>query len=184
MSEPTVYAALPWSPDARILLALRERLLADVPLRSVLVRDDQIVREHQSARWKQAADSEGFATVGGWLAKSADAYLRLRVRPGIPLPLAWRRGQFRVHLDDGREPEMLGWASPPFGIFHGSGGGPILSGGTHLHTLVYLPGRRIVATFKYSRQCRALSAELAGVYARSGGEGDIRAGVVGRRGPG
>jgi hypothetical protein len=43
MSEPTLYPALPWSLDARILHALLERCLADVPLRSVLVHDDQIV---------------------------------------------------------------------------------------------------------------------------------------------
>lgn len=133
----------------------------------------------QSVRWKLAAESEGFASCGAWLARAADAYLRVRAKAGLPLPLAWRLGRFPVALDDGTAPELRGWVSPPFGIFHGTGAGPIPAGSTHLHTLVYLPGRRIVATFKTSRQCRALAAELAGVWARSGGEAeDIRAGPL------
>ncbi len=61
----------------------------------------------------------------------------------------------------------------------GTPGGPIPAGSTHCQTLVYLPGRRIVATFRYARQARALAAELAGVWARSGGEAeDIRAGPL------
>jgi hypothetical protein len=134
---------------------------------------------HQSARWKQAAESEGFASCGAWLAKAADAYLKMRVKAGLPLPLAWHLGRFRVRLEDGTEPELRGFVSPPFGIFHGSGSGPIRQGSTHCQTLVYLPGRRIVATFRYAREARALAAELAGVWARSGGEsGDIRAGPI------
>jgi hypothetical protein len=133
----------------------------------------------QSIAWKRAAESEGFASCGAWLARAADAYLRVRAKAGLPLPLAWHHGRFRVTMEDGREAEMHGLVSPPFGTFHGSGAGPIPSGSTHLHTLVYLPGRRIAATFRYSRQCRALAAELAGVWARSGGEdGDIRAGPL------
>jgi len=134
---------------------------------------------HQSARWKQAADSEGFASCGAWLAKAADAYLRLRVKAGIPLPLVWHLGRFLVHLENDTEPEVRGWIARPFGLFHGSPGGPIRQGSTHCYTLVYLPGRRIVATFRYARECKALAAELAGVWARSGGEeGDIRAGPL------
>lgn len=133
----------------------------------------------QSIGWKHAADAEGFRSVGAWLARAADAYLKLRAKAGLPLPLAWRLGRFLVRLEDGTEPELRGFVSPPFGVFHGSGAGPIPCGGTHLHTLVYLPARRIVATFRYGRQARALAAELAGVWARSGGEGeDIRAGPL------
>jgi hypothetical protein len=133
----------------------------------------------QSVRWKLAAESEGFASCGAWLARAADAYLRLRAKAGMPLPLAWRHGTVRVRLDDGREPELRGFVSPPFGIFHGSGGGPIQQGSTHCQTLVYLPARRIVATFRYAREAKALAAELAGVWARSGGEdGDKRAGPL------
>lgn len=134
---------------------------------------------HQSARWKQAADAEGFPSCGAWLARAADAYLRVRAKAGIPLPLAWHLGRFLVRLEDGSEPELRGWVSPPFGIFHGTSAGPIPAGSTHLHTLVYLSARRIVATFKTTRQCKALAAELAGVWARSGGEvEDIRAGPL------
>jgi hypothetical protein len=132
----------------------------------------------QSVTWKRAAEAEGFASCGAWLARAADAYLKLRAKAGIPLPLAWRHGTLRVRLDDGREPELRGWVSPPFGTFHGSGAGPIPCGGTHLHSLVYLPGRRIVATFRNARECRTLAAELASAYARSDGEGDIRAGPL------
>ena len=132
----------------------------------------------QSARWKQAAEAEGFQAVGAWLAGAADAYLRLRAKAGLPLPLAWRRGRFPVRLEDGTEPELRGWMARPFGHYSGTDTGPGYSG-CHLHTLVYLPARRIVATFRYARHCRALAAELAGVWARSGGEEtDIRAGPL------
>jgi hypothetical protein len=135
----------------------------------------------QSVTWKRAAESEGFASCGQWLARAADAYLRLRAKAGIPLPLAWSFGRFPVALDDGTTPELRGFVSPPFGIFHGTGAGPIPTGSTHLHSLVYLPGRRIVATFRTFRSCKALAAELAGVWARSGGEGeDIREPLIER----
>ena len=42
LPEPTLYPDLPWSLDARILLALREQLLEDAALRTVFVRDDQV----------------------------------------------------------------------------------------------------------------------------------------------
>src|SRR5215208_7053331 len=46
----------------------------------------------QSARWKRAAEAEGFASVGAWAAPALDAYLKARARAGRPLPLYWRRG--------------------------------------------------------------------------------------------
>lgn len=132
----------------------------------------------QSARWKQAAESEGFHSAGAWLAGAADAYLRARVKAGIPLPLVWRRGRFYARLEDGAEPELRGWISRPFGIFRGDEAGPGYHG-CHSYTLAYLPARRIVGTFRYARHCRALAAELAGIWARSGGEeSDIRAGPI------
>jgi hypothetical protein len=42
LPDPTPYPALPWSLDARIVLALRDRLRANAPLRTVFLRDDQI----------------------------------------------------------------------------------------------------------------------------------------------
>lgn len=132
----------------------------------------------QSIAWKRASDAEGFPSVGRWAANALDAYLKLRAKAGLPLPLAWRLGRFSVRLEDGSEPEVKGWIARPFGHFSGTDTGPKYPG-CHLHTLVYLPGRRIIATFKYARQCRALAAELAGVWARSGGEAeDIRAGPL------
>jgi hypothetical protein len=133
----------------------------------------------QSTRWKLATDSEGFRSVGAWLAGAADAYLKARAKAGLPLPLAWRHGRFRVRLEDGTEPEVRGWVSPPFGLFHGSPEGPIAHGSTKHYTLVHVPARRIVATFRYAQHCRALAAELAGAWARSGGEDtDARAGPI------
>ncbi len=134
--------------------------------------------EEQSRRWKLAAESEGHRSAGSWLAAAADSYLRVKARSGQPLPLAWRHGRFRVRLDDGAEPELRGWVSEPFGLFHGSPAGPIPTGSTHIYSLVFLTDRRIVATFRTAAHCKALAAELAGVWARSGGETDIRAGPV------
>ena len=132
----------------------------------------------QSIAWKRAAESEGFASVGAWAGNALEAYLRLRVKAGLPLPLAWRHGRFRVRLEDGAEPEVRGWVAPPFGHFRGDGAGP-RPRGHKLQTLVYLPAWRVVATFRYVQHCRALAAELAGLWARSGGEdGDIRAGPL------
>jgi hypothetical protein len=132
----------------------------------------------QSVRWKLASESEGFASCGAWLARAADAYLRLRAKAGMPLPLAWRHGRFAVRLADGAEPEVRGWIAPPFGFYHGAQDGPIPHGSTQCYTLVYLPARRTVATFRYARHCKALGAELAGLYARGDGEGDTRAGPI------
>ena len=42
LPDPTHYPDLPWSLDAQILIALREQLLADAPLRTAFPRDDQI----------------------------------------------------------------------------------------------------------------------------------------------
>jgi hypothetical protein len=119
--------------------------------------------EAQSVRWKRAADLEAHRSVGTWLADAADAYLRVRDRAGRPLPLAWRLGQFSVILMDGREVEVRGVVSPPFGVFQGSSHGPDRN---KLRTLVFLPVRRVVATLRSSRQCRALAAELAPVLIR------------------
>jgi len=123
---------------------------------------------HQSARWKQAAEAEGFFSVGSWAASALDAYLENRAKAGRPLPLVWRRGRFLVALEDGSEREVPGWIARPFGHFRGDAIGAKRHG-THIHTLVYLSSRGIVATFRYSRHCRALAAELAARWVRLGG---------------
>lgn len=119
--------------------------------------------QEQSIRWKRAAEAEGFRSVGVWLARAADAYLRVRAKAGLPTPLSWHQGRFLAVLMDGREVEVRGMVSPPFGHFQGNACGP---NGNLPRTLVHLPSRRIIATMKTSRQCRALAAELAPVYAR------------------
>jgi hypothetical protein len=119
--------------------------------------------KQQSVRWNRAAEGEGFKSTGTWLAMAADAYLRVRARAGHPLPLAWHQGVFTARLMDGRELQVWGMVSPPFGTFRGTSHGPDRN---KLRTLVHLPSGRIVATLKSSRQCRALAAELAPVLLR------------------
>ena len=118
----------------------------------------------QSAKWKQAAEAEGFPSVGAWAGPALDAYLKTRARAGSPLPLAWSRGRFSVVLMDGSEIRPAGMVSPPFGIYQGTSHGPDTN---KLRTLVYLPGRRVVATLRSSRQCRTLAAELAPLLLRN-----------------
>ena len=131
----------------------------------------------QSIRWKRAAEAEGHRSAGTWLAAAADAYLRVRAKAGHPLPLAWRRGvNFRVCLMDGREIEVRGVTSPPFGVFQGTSHGPDTN---KLRTLVHLPTRKVVATLRSSRQCRALASELAPVMIR-GLQADLLGGIVER----
>src|SRR5262245_21758322 len=77
----------------------------------------------QSARWKQASGADGLRSVGAWLAGAADAFLRLRARAGLPLPLAWHQGRFLVALD-GLDLEVRGMVSPPFGYYQGDATGP------------------------------------------------------------
>lgn len=118
----------------------------------------------QSVRWKQAAEGEGFASVGSWAGRALDAYLEARTRAGRPIPLAWHRGTVRVVLD-GQKVTLKGWVSPPFAIFRGTVDGPG-GRGSKLQTLVHLPAGRIIATLRSHRQCRALAAELAPIFAR------------------
>jgi hypothetical protein len=112
----------------------------------------------QSARWKQASEGEGFASVGAWLARAADAYLRVRDKAGLPIALAWHLGAFTVHQIGGRELEVRGMVSPPFALYRGTAYGPDRN---KRRTLVHLPTGRIIATLKSSRQCRALASEIA-----------------------
>jgi len=117
----------------------------------------------QSVRWKRVAEAEGHRSAGTWLAAAADAYLRVRARAGQPIALAWHLGAFSARLMDGREVQVRGVVSPPFGVFQGTSHGP---DGNKLRTLVHLPTSRVIATLKSSRQCRALAAELAPVLLR------------------
>jgi hypothetical protein len=113
----------------------------------------------QSERWKRAAEGEGYASAGAWLADAADAYLKARVRSGRPIPLAWRKGRVSVLLEGGQAVTLPGFLSPPFGALRGDAAGP--KPGHHFHSLVLLSDRRIIATLRTYAQVRALAAELA-----------------------
>ena len=116
----------------------------------------------QSIRWKRASEQEGLASVGSWAARALDAYLEARTRAGRPIPLAWHKGAVRVVLD-GQGVTLKGWLSPPFGIFCGTVHGPGVRGSKR-QTLVH--AGKVVATLRSHRQCRALAAELAPIFAR------------------
>ena len=119
----------------------------------------------QALRWNRAAEAEGHRSAGTRLACAADAYLKVRAKAGMPLPLAWRRfGRFLVRLESGEEVTMRGPVSPPFGCFRGDSEGSKPHG--LLYSLVYLPERRIVATLRTARQAKALAAELVPVLIR------------------
>ncbi len=90
----------------------------------------------QSIAWKRASESEGFRSVGVWAAYALDAYLKVRSKAGLPLPLAWHLGTFKARLMDGREVEVRGMVSPPFGVFRGTSHGPDRN---KLRTLTHLP---------------------------------------------
>jgi len=129
----------------------------------------------QSRHWKIAAEGEGFPSAGAWLAAAADAYLKVRARAGLPVPLVWRRGRFPVELEGG-EAFVKGYVSRPFGAFYGTPAGMTLYTGGHNFTLVYLPSKRILATVRTYAQAQALAAELARLWYRGDGEpaGDPR----------
>lgn len=114
----------------------------------------------QSARWKQAAQAEGHPSVGSWLAGAADAYLKVRAKAGLPVPLAWRLGRYVL---DGRE--VQGKVSHPFGVF------PLPGCNRQLRQLVYLPTGRVLATLRSSRNCKALASELARTWMQWDGQG-------------
>jgi hypothetical protein len=123
----------------------------------------------QSARWKQASEGEGYPSVGAWLAGVADSYLKIRARAGLPVPLAWRKGHFRVEMDGGELVTVRGHVSPPFGTFAGTPAELARYPGRKRFTLVYVPSRRVLATLASFAHCKALASELARLWYR--GEG-------------
>jgi len=123
----------------------------------------------QSARWKQAAEAEGFPSTGGWLAAAADAYLKVRARAGLPVPLSWRVGAFKAILAIGETVTVRGKMAPPFAYYEGTEQGPSEGRGGRRFTLVYLPTARTLATLRYAHDCQALGAELARAWVRLGG---------------
>jgi hypothetical protein len=132
--------------------------------------------ERQSARWKQCAIADGHASVGAWLETVADAYLKTRARAGLPMPLGWYRGSFRVVLVDGRAVTVRGRISPPFAYYDGTGESP--DGRHKSWTLVHTPTRRIIATLRGAGQVKALAAELVAALLRE--DPELTAGIVER----
>ncbi len=131
----------------------------------------------QSARWKQAAEAEGFQSAGAWLAGAADAYLKVRARAGVPIPLSWRAGVFSVTLTTGEAVRVQGKMAPPFAFYEGTEEEVSDGRGRRRFTLLYVPTARPLATLRYSRDCKALAAELARTWVN--GEGpDTRAGPI------
>lgn len=117
----------------------------------------------QSARWKQAAEAEGHSSVGAWLARAADAFIRQQTLAGRPRPLAWRRATFRAALDSGPA-TVRGHVSPPFAFYRGTSAG--FNSISEHQTLTYLPTGRIFATLRTARDCKALASELARLWIR------------------
>jgi len=132
--------------------------------------------ERQSARWKQCATADGHASVGAWLETVADAYIRTRDRQGLPMPLAWHRGSFRVALADGRAVTVRGRISPPFAYYDGTEESP--DGRHKSWTLAHIPTRRVVATLRSARQVKALAAELVAALLRE--DRELAVGIVNR----
>lgn len=137
--------------------------------------------EKQSLRWKRAADAEGHASVGGWLAEAADRHLAAVQRAGKPVPLGWRRfATFSVQRPQGEPFRVRGYLSHPFGFYRGTEAKADRC--SHFYTLVYVPDGRIIATLKSAVQCRTLAADLARLWVRWGGEQPVEdpGAVVGR----
>jgi hypothetical protein len=122
----------------------------------------------QSVRWKQVAQAAG-RQVGTWIAEAADAYIAGTAPKPTPAPATfatprtWHRGTFLVLLAAGREVEVEGMTSHPFGYFKGSATGPSAVAG---RVLVHLPTRRMIASARTTRQIRDMAAELEPAYVR------------------
>ncbi len=122
----------------------------------------------QAARWNRAAQADGHRSAGTWLAAAADAYLKVRAKAGLPIPLAWiRSGRFAVRLEGGELVTVNGRLSPPFGVYVGTASEPSTYASRHRYTLVFVPEARIIATLRTYRQCQALASELAPTLLRS-----------------
>jgi hypothetical protein len=125
----------------------------------------------QSARWKQAAEAEGFQAVGAWLAGAADSYLKVRASADLPVALSWRAGVFGVALTGGETVRVRGKMAPPFAYYEGTETEVSDGRGKRRYTLVYVPSGRPLATLRYSRSCKSLAAELARSWVRWDGQG-------------
>ena len=125
----------------------------------------------QSARWKRTAESEGFPSVGSWAALALDAYVELRAKGDLPVPLVWDRRRFPVNLG-GKVYQVKGHTSPPFGSFKGTVDRPVGYKGGRSFVLLYLPTFRVLATLESFQRAKALASLLARTWVRWEGEGE------------
>ncbi len=80
--------------------------------------------------------------------------------------LLWTKGVFQARIYDRlvwpwqyRDVEVQGKISGRFGIYQGDDRGQETRN-NHVHSLVHLPTRRIIATLSHHRSCRAFAGEL------------------------
>jgi hypothetical protein len=124
----------------------------------------------QSARWKQVSAAEGFPSVGAWLARAGDAYIKARFKSALPVPLGWARASyFEAVLHDDQKHRVRGWLSRPFGIFRGDSRGRAPK--CELFSLTYIPTGRLLATCRTMRDAKVLASELARIWVRWDGSG-------------
>lgn len=112
----------------------------------------------QAARWTAAAEYEGAASVGAWLAHLASVRLR-ELGSCVPrMPLHWRRGAFRVRERPQGEDvlrEVTGIVAGTFGIHKDAYGA---------FCLVHTPtGCSLIALPRQGR-CKTLARELATLH--------------------
>lgn len=80
--------------------------------------------EAQALRWNRAAEAEGHASTGTWIAEAVDRHLDALKRSGRPIPLGWRRqARFTVSTPQGGVHQVYGSVSHPFGYYRGTDAG-------------------------------------------------------------
>jgi hypothetical protein len=116
------------------------------------------------------AESEGYGSVGSWLAGAADSYIKMRLKTAAPLALGWSIGTFKLVLSSGKTVTVRGKLAPPFAYYAGTDEGPMVGhGGDRRFTLLHLPTGRLLGTFRRSTSCKILAAELAREWAKRDG---------------
>ena len=92
---------------------------------------------------------------------------------GMPVPLVWQRGRFKVALTNGQTVEIKGHVSPPFAAYAGGKNG--YNRKAWVYTLVYLPSGRPLATLRSYKQCKLLAGELSRMWIKWDGIGEAPA---------
>lgn len=85
---------------------------------------------------------------------------------GIPTPLAWKRGTFKVWISEShrekdlKEIEVEGPTSGPFGIFRGDSRGPAPKDRPYF-SVIHIPTGRSLSLPGRRRECEAFAAEVS-----------------------